>query len=195
MRGRDSVPKLRGHKAIGRLRLVFSWRFSQAAWSKQCWLQNEVDLLRASPTASLTSLSQCSSTLILKRFCSATWPCVCLKLSMGNTSGSRRQSRTSELELPSYISYLSPCKEVHMTVLSRLALHCTTWICLRYCSFSEGEISELRVGILLLAISYILHFLNSVFERVLVIHLYPLYLYCFMLVYILRVSFSLSHVS
>lgn len=82
-----------------------------------------------------------------------------------------------------------------MTVLLRLALHCTMWICLHYCSFSEGGISELHVGILLLAISYILNFLNCVFERVLVIHLYLLYLYCFMLVYILRVSFFLSHVS
>lgn len=51
-----------------------------------------------------------------------------------------------------------------MIVLLRLALHCTMWICLHYCSFSEGEISELHVGILLLAISYILNFLNCVFE-------------------------------
>lgn len=111
--------------------------------------------------------------------------CVYPELSMGNTGNSRRQSSTCELKLPSCISYLSPCKEIQVTVLPRLALHYTTWNCLHYCSSSEGEISELHVGILSLAVPYVPDFLNSVFERVLVVQLYPLYLYCFMLVYVL----------
>lgn len=198
MRGGGTVRKLRICRTIGRLRLVPVGGLSSDLFSDH--------MLKATLTSKAGEFAQgltyshphpeevlfWNPTGFPLLGLSTVASCVYPKLSIGNTGNSRRQSSTCELKLPSCISYLSPCKKIQVTVLPRLALHYTTWNCLHYCSSSEGEIRELHVVILLLAVPYVPDFLNSVFERVLVVQLYPLYLYCFMLVSILDSLFFSS---
>lgn len=149
------------------------------------------------------SIIQQLTTPMVKRFCSIIqmkFPSLGLstvtswmspKLSVKSTDNSSRQFSTHDFwaNVLHFLSLISDTQERSDDYSSNIG------ILLNYCSFSEKEIDALPLRMLLLALPYIAGFLNSAFKTVLIIQLYPLWLHCFFVLYLLESLFYLRHAS